>query len=137
MTVAHWNLISSLAIVAGAFAWLIKFATIVASDGKETVSGTAALLYDVGLLLLAGGVVGIALRLTRYRPLTTRLAASLLAPPAFFSTFLVLEFLIKPLIPKSWPNYVEDEAGIAVTAAVWLVIGLQLMFSRRNEERSS
>lgn len=137
MTAARWNLISKLAIIAGAFAWLIKFATILVLDGKETVSGAPALLYDVGLFLLAGGVVGIALRLTRYRPLIARLAASLLAPPAFLFTFLALNFLIKPLIPTSWPNYVADEAGLAVTAAVWLIIGLRLVTSRSSEERSS
>ena len=129
------NLISSLAIVAGALAWLVKFATIQASDGRETFSGAPALLYDVGLLLLAGGVVGIALRLTRGRPLLVRVAASVLEPPLFFSTFLGLDFLVKPLIPSGWPDYVEDEAGIAVTAAVWLIVGLTLVFSRRNEER--
>lgn len=136
MTVARWNMIPSLAILGGALAWLTKFGTILASDGKETVSGTPALLYDVGLLLLAGGVVGIALRLTRYRPLIARLAASLLAPLAFFSTFLALDFLVKPLIPKNWPIYVEDEAAIAATATLWLVIGLALVLNRRNEERS-
>ena len=135
MTVLRLNLISNIALVAGALAWLVKFATILASEGRETVTGVPALLYTVGLLLLAGGVVGIALRLTRGRPLLARVAASVLAPLLLFSTFLGLDFLVKSLIPSGWPDYVEDEAGIVFTAAVWQIVGLALVFSRRSEER--
>jgi hypothetical protein len=135
MSVTRWNLISSSAIIAGAFAWLLKFAAILASDGKETVSGPPALLYLIGLILLAGGVAAILLRLTAGRPFLLRFAAALLAPPAFFSTFLALDFLIQPVIPNGWPDYAKDEAGIAVTAVVWLVVGLGLLFSHSSEGR--
>jgi hypothetical protein len=135
MNLSRWNLISRSAIIAGASAWLIKLAAILASDGKETVSGLPALFYLVGLLLLAGGVAGILSRLTAGRPFMLRFAVTLLAPPAFFSTFLTLDFLIKPVIPNGWPDYAKDEAGIAVTAVVWLVVGLGLLFSPSTEGR--
>jgi hypothetical protein len=120
-------------ITAGGLTWLAKFASILASGGQETVSGAPALLYDVGLLLLVGGAVGIALHLTRRNALFARIAASLLALPAFFATFLLLDFLVQPGIPDGWRDYVRDEAGILVTAAVWLVIGLALVFRKRRE----
>ena len=137
MRTIHWNLISSSAIIAGAFAWLIKFAAILATDGKETVSGVPALFYLVGLTLLAGGAAGILLRLTAGRPFVLRFAVTLLAPPAFFSTFLALDSLIKPLIPNGWPDYAKDEAGIVATSVVWLVVGLRLLFNRSREGRLS
>ena len=132
MTAARWNLLLGLAIVAGALAWLVKFVVIWATEGRETVSGTSALLWDFGLFLLAGGAIGIALRLTRRNLLIIRIAASLLAPPLFFLLFLAIDFLVRSVIPNGWPSYVRDEAGIAVTAAVWFVLGLMVMASHRR-----
>lgn len=120
--------VPGVAFIAGGLVWLVKFAAIFASNGQETVSGAPGLLYDLGLLLLLGGAVAIALRLTRYRPLIVRITASLLALPAFFGTFMLLDFLAKPSIPEDWPGYMRDEAGILATAVVWLVIGLALIF---------
>ena len=135
LTAGRWNFISSLAIVSGALVWLVKFATIFASAGEETDSGMPAMFYVLGLLLMAGGLAGIAVGLTRHRPMIARIFAGLSAAAAFVATFLALDFLVRPLVPGNWPAYVGDEVSIVLTAAAWLAIGLGLMFKSRRVAR--
>jgi hypothetical protein len=123
--------LSGLAITCGALIWLVRFATILASAGKATASGVSSFLYDLGLVLLLGGIVGIVLYFTRYLPRVARITAGVLSPLAFFFLLVFVDFLAGRLVPQSWPTYVANEAGIAATAVLLLVVGLGLVYSRR------
>jgi len=113
-----------------------QFSIILTTAGQETVSGAPGLLWDAGLFLLVGGAIGIALHLTRHRPLIIRIVTSLLAPVVFFLSFLTLDFLVKSVIPSRWPSYVRDEASILVVAVICLVMSLIVLASGRRIVRS-
>lgn len=121
MTTERWIAIGSGAAVAGAFAFLAKLAVLAATDGQESVP--VATLYFLGIAFCAVGSSGIALRLLRRQRNAVRVAAVILSPLAFFGTFLSLDSTLVPLTRDHLPKWAEVEAGVFVTALIWLTAG--------------
>ena len=113
--------LTALAAAAGGAAWLVKFAVIAATDGAETLTAVTAVLYVLGVALMAVGAATVTLRATRGR---LPVLAAIAAPFLFFLSFLVLEAPAKALVGDAGPSWLDDEAGIALTGAFWLAIGL-------------
>lgn len=111
---------------AGSAAWLAKLAVIVATDGATTDTGAAAVLYLLGVALLAIGSAAVGLRLAARRPLALKIIAVATSPALFLLSYIVLDGIAKTLVGDAGPAWLEDEAGIALTAAFWLATGLLL-----------
>ncbi|MBA2461432.1 MAG: hypothetical protein H0V45_06670 [Actinobacteria bacterium] len=130
MTTQRFITIAAGAAVAGGVAWLIKLAVLAATDGAESLA--VATLYGSGLLLLAVGSIGIALRLLERRPLWLRIASGVLAPVVFFAAFLFLDSLLVPLTEEHVADWAKAEAGVLATALIWLAAGAWALRSSRN-----
>jgi hypothetical protein len=116
---------------AGGAAWLTKFAVILATDGAEkgAADTATAFFYITAVLLMSIGASCITLRLARGRGKLATVAAFVAAPFLFIVSYMVLDAIAKPLVGDAGPSWLGDEAGIALTGAVWLVLGLA---SRRS-----
>lgn len=110
----------------GGAAWLAKLAVIAATDGATTDTGAAAAFYLLGLALLAIGSAAVGLRVAAGRHLAVRIFAVALSPALFFVSFMLLDSIAKLLVGDAGPVWLQDEAGIGLTAAFWLVTGLLL-----------
>ena len=118
------NSIRTLGVVAaaGGAAWLAKFGVIVATDGAVDDEGAAAVFFVAGAVLMAVGAAAVTLRLARSA--ATALAAAIAAPLLWWVTFMVLEPLAEGAVGDAGASWLQDEAGIALTGAVWLALGL-------------
>ena len=114
---------------AGGAAWLLKFAVIVATDGRVDDTGAAAVFFVLGAVLMAVGAATLTLRAARGRG--TAIAAALLAPLLWAASFMVLDPLAQGAVGDAGPSWLQDESAIALTGAVWLAVGL---VSRRRRE---
>lgn len=121
---------------AGGAAWLGKLAVITATDGATTDTGAAAVLYVLGVALMAIGSAAVGMRLTAGRHLALRILAVAASPALFFLSFMLLDSIAKTLVGDAGPAWLEDEAGIGLTAAVWLLVGL-LMIGRTARTRAN
>ena len=110
--------ILSLAAAAGGAAWLAKVAVIATADD----SPLEPVLYLLGVSLLCIGAAGVTLRAARGT--ATKVAAVLAAPVLAILSYMLLEAIAKPLVGDAGPSWLQDEAGIALTGAVWLAAGL-------------
>lgn len=110
---------------AGGAAWLAKMAVITASDGATggTSEAAAAVLYLLGVLLLAAGASAVTLRLARGRGRAATAVAVLASPVVFWASFMLLEAVAKAVVGDTGPSWLKDEAGILLTGAVWLSVG--------------
>ena len=113
--------LTALAAAAGGAAWIVKFAVIAAAGG-DPADALTSVLYVGGIVLMAVGAATLTLRLARGRVLTA--LAALLAPFAFFASFVVLDGIAQALAGDVSPVWLGDEVGIVLTGAVWLIIGL-------------
>jgi len=107
--------------VAGGVAFFVKLAVLAATDGAESIA--VATFYFLGIGLCAVGSVGIALRLLRRFPRALRIVGVVLSPVAFFATFLFLDSIAVPPTREHVPNWAEVEAGVFLTALIWLGAG--------------
>ena len=135
MTNQRFTTIAAGAAVAGALALLAKLAVLAATDGAE--STPVALLYLVGLGLLALGTAGIALRLLERGPRVLRILAALVSPLLFFAAFLALDSLLVPLFGEQVPEWAQAEPGVFATAVLWLAAGAWALRPREAGRRGT
>ena len=115
--------ILALLAAAGGAAWLVKFAVIVASDGAEggAAEAAASVFFVAGAVLMAAGAATLTLRLPRGTALAV--AAAVAAPLLWWGSFVVLDALAQGAVGDAGPGWLQDEAAIALTGAVWLAVG--------------
>jgi len=111
---------------AGGAAWLAKLAVVAATDGATSDTGAAAIFYLLGVALLAIGSTAVGLWLAAGRHRAVRVLAVVLSPVLFFVSFMLLDSIAKLLVGDAGPAWLEDEAGIGLTAMFWLLTGLLL-----------
>lgn len=136
MTTQRWITLGAGAAVAGGVAFLAKLAVLAATDGAESIA--VATFYFLAIGLCAVGSVGIALRLLQRFPRALRIVGVVLSPVAFFATFLLLDSVAVPPTREHVPNWAEVEAGVFLTALIWLAAGawaLRTERSRQDEPR--
>ncbi len=121
MTTQRWITLGAGAAIAGGVAFLAKLAVLAATDGAESIG--VATFYFLGIGLCAVGSVGIALRLLQRFPRVLRVVGVVLSPVAFFATFLFLDSIAVPPTREHVPNWAEVEAGVFLTALIWLAAG--------------
>ena len=119
--------LTALAAIAGGAAWLAKITVIVATGGEVTSTGAAAVFYLLGAVLMAIGAATITLRLARGSRLL-QVVAVVAAPLLFFASFTLLDSIVATI---------DDEAGIALTGAVWLAVGLWAVRDSRDGVRTA
>lgn len=127
MTRERWIQIGSIAAALGGLSWLAKIAIIIATEGKVNDEGAAALFYILGVALMAIGSTAVGVRLANRRSSLLLIGAVVLSPVVFFVSSSVLDGIAKPLLENRGPAYWEDEAGIVVTALIWLLLGITLL----------
>lgn len=127
MTRERWIQIGSIAAALGGLSWLAKIAIIIATEGKVNDEGAAALFYILGVALMAIGSTAVGVRLANRRSSLLLIGAVVLSPVVFFVSSSVLDGNAKPLLENRGPAYWEDEAGIVVTALIWLLLGITLL----------
>ncbi len=128
----RWFGIAGAALVVGAAAWFAKIGVIVATAGRVTDTGAAAVFYLLGLALLFVGSTGLGLRLAANRAFALSVAAVVLSPVVFFVSFLVFDGIGRAIVGGSVPGYLLDEAGILLTAVAWLAVGATLLSAARG-----
>ena len=128
MTTQRWISVGAWAAIAGSLAFFVKLAVLAATDGADSLA--VATFYFLGVGLCALGTVGIALRLLQHRPLWLRLVGAALSPLAFFATFLFLDGVLVPPTRDHLPGWAEVEAGVFVTAVLWMAGGVWALRSR-------
>jgi len=120
----RWMKLATLALIAGGGAWLVKLVVIVATDGADSGAGDAAVaaFFLLGFVLLLSGSSAVGLWLTRGRGAVVRIGAALLAPVTFLVSMNLLDPLGETLVGDGGPNYIREEAGIFLTAVLWLAL---------------
>lgn len=132
MRIQQWAKIAGALLLAGSAAWFAKLAVIVGTDGRVIDSGAAAWLMNIGLVCLVLGTSGLALWITRHHSLIIRSGAVLASPVAFLGSFLILDAMTKLAVGNADPAYLHEEAGIAVAATIWLMLGAWLRAQTRE-----
>lgn len=122
-----WDRWAPAILLVGALSWLGKMVVIVVTDGRVDSTGAAAVFFIGGILFMAVGATGVGLWLTRGRAIWVQVASMLLSVIGFFVSFVILDSIAKPTVGKLGPDYMSDEAGILVTAIVWLLAAAALM----------
>ena len=122
--------LAAVAAVAAVVLWLVKALAIWNAGGLDE-SSLESPLFVAGLvaLLVAAGAFGAAV--TEGRPLAVRAAAAaagVIVGAAL--TILIQNAIVKPLLPES-TGWVEEEAGLWVSAA--LVAAVTLWWNSRRE----
>ena len=122
----QWMKVATLALIAGASAWLVKLVVIVITDGAESGAGdaTAAVFFLPGFVLLLTGSSAVGLWLTRSRGSVVRIVAGLLAPVVFLVSMNLLDPVGEALVGDLGPDYAREEAGILLAALLWLALGV-------------
>ena len=145
MSLSRWLIATAgLALVVGAVAWLTKMGVIIATDGRVTHTGAAGSSFTIGLWLLSVGAAGLGLRLTMSVDLVSRVIITVLFPFVFilsFFVFLVIGYAIvavaRVIVGDALPRYMLEEAGILISAVVWMVIGAVLLFGSVRKPRNA
>jgi hypothetical protein len=111
---------------AGGAAWLTKFLIILATDGAEDGAADTAtsVFYILAVLLMCAGAATLTLRVANGRGRIAHVAAFVVAPFVFIASYMALDAVAVALVGDTGPSWLNDEAGIALTGAVWLAIGL-------------
>lgn len=99
---------------------------IAATDGAEAGAGSAAaaVLYVLGVALMAVGLAGVAAALAAGRHLLLRVACGIGGLLSFFVSYTVLDGIAKALVGDAGPAWLSDEAGILVTGGMLAAAGL-------------
>jgi hypothetical protein len=131
--------IATLALIAGASAWLAKLVVIVTTDGADNGAGDAAtaVFFLLGFVLLLGGSSAVGLGLTRGRGRVVRIAAALLASVAFLVSWLALQPVGEAMVGDLGPNYVREESAIWLNALLWLALGILVAVGSRPRRLSA
>jgi hypothetical protein len=145
MSLSRWLIATAgLALVAGAMAWLTKIGVIIATDGRVTHTGAAGSSFTIGLWLLAVGAAGLGLRLTMSVDLLSRVIITVLFPFVFVLSFFVFSAIgyasvavARLIVGDALPRYMLGEAGILISAVVWMVIGAVLLFGSVRKPRNA
>ena len=139
-----WTAIAGTILVVGGVAWLLKLWVIVATDGRVVATGAAGAFFDLGFYSLLVGSTGLGVRLTRNQEPALRGVAAVGSPVVFvlaFAIFSAVGYAILAvggaLVGISPPGYLLEEAGIFISAVVWLAIGLALLFGSVREPRKA
>ena len=136
MSLSRWLIATAgLALVVGAMAWLTKIGVIIATDGRVTYTGAAGSSFTIGLGPLSVGAAGLGLRLTMSVDLVSRVIITVLFPFVFILSFFVFSVIGYAIVAvarviggDALPRYMLGEAGILISAVVWMVIGAVLLF---------
>jgi hypothetical protein len=135
-----WTAIAGTILIVGGVAWLLKLWVIVATDGRVVTTGAAGAFFDLGFYSLIVGSTGLGVRLTRNQEPTLRGVAAVGSMAAFFLAFSLFSAVGYAalavggaVIGVSLPGYLLEEAGIFISAVVWLAIGLALLFGSVRE----
>ncbi|MGI8643215.1 MAG: hypothetical protein ACR2LS_03760 [Thermomicrobiales bacterium] len=127
MTRERWIDIGSIAAALGGLSWLAKVAVIIATDGRVTDEGAAALFYILGVALMTIGSTAVGVLLAGHRSRLALAVAVALSPIFFFVSYAILDGIAKPLAGDRGPAYWVDEAGILATGLAWLMLGIGLL----------
>ena len=145
MSLSKWLIATAgLALVVGAMAWLTKIGVIIATDGRVTHTGAAGSSFTIGLGLLSVGAAGLGLRLTMSVDLVSRVIITVLFPFVFILSFFVFSVIgyaivavARLIVGDALPRYMLGEAGILISAVVWMVIGAVLLFGSVRKPRNA
>ena len=145
MSLSRWLIATAgLALVVGAMAWLTKIGVIIATDGRVTHTGAAGASFTIGLGLLSVGAAGLGLRLTTSVDLVLRVILTVGFPFVFVLSFFVFSAIgyvivagARVIVGDALPRYMLGEAGILISAVVWMVIGAVLLFGSVRKPRNA
>ena len=145
MSLSRWLIATAgLALVVGAMAWLTKIGVIIATDGRVTHTGAAGSSFTIGLGLLSVGAAGLGLRLTTSVDLVLRVILTVGFPFVFVLSFFVFSAIgyvivagARVIVGDALPRYMLGEAGILISAVVWMVIGAVLLFGSVRKPRNA
>ena len=145
MSLSRWLIATAgLVLVVGAMAWLAKIGVIIATDGRVTHTGAAGSSFTIGLWLLAVGAAGLGLRLARNLDLALRVMFTVGFPFVFVFSFFVFSAIgyvivagARLIVGDALPRYMLGEAGILISAVVWMVIGAVLLFDSVRKPRNA
>ena len=145
MSLSRWLIATAgLALVVGAMAWLTKIGVIIATDGRVTHTGAAGSSFTIGLGLLSVGAAGLGLRLTMSVDLVSRVIITVLFPFVFVLSFFVFSAIgyvivagARVIVGDALPRYMLGEAGILISAVVWMVIGAVLLSGSVRKPRNA
>jgi hypothetical protein len=145
MSLSRWLIATAgLALVVGAMAWLTKIGVIIATDGRVTHTGAAGSSFTIGLGLLSVGAAGLGLRLTMNVDLVLRVILTVGFPFVFVLSFFVFSAIgyvivagARVIVGDALPRYMLGEAGILISAVVWMVIGAVLLFGSVRKPRNA
>lgn len=117
---------SSILLAAGGLAWLAKMAVIVATDGAETGTGSAAaaVFFLLGVALMPVGLAGVGAALAAGRHPLLRVVAGIAGFLSAFVCYSVLEGIAQSLVGDTDPTWIGEEIGILVTGVVLAATGL-------------
>ncbi len=125
-------------------AWLSKLRVIVATDGRVVATGAAATFFDLGLYLLIVGSTWIGVRLMMNQEPSMRVVLAVASPVAFILSFALFSGIGYAILAVggalagvSPPSYLLEEAGIFISAVVWLIIGVILLFGSVRKPRTA
>ena len=86
----------------------------------------------IGALSLLAGSTSLGLWLTRTRGTAVRILAAVASIVVFWVTFGFIDEGMQSLLGTTDPAWIHDEAGIVVTAVIWLAIGLRVRARARG-----
>ena len=127
--------VAAVAAVSALLLWLLKALAIWSAGGLDE-SALESPLFVAGLLALVVAAAAFGAALTEGRPLAVRVgaaAAGVVLGAAL--SILVQEGIVKPLLPAS-TGWVEEEAGLWVSAALVVVVVLWWNARRGNDARA-
>lgn len=119
-------------LVLGALAWLVKVSLIAANGGTNTNEGAVAVFFAIGALGLLLGSSSLGLWLARRRPLVIAIVAGVASIAVFWLTFGLIDEALQSIVGDAGPVWFDEEAGIVVTALIWLAIGIALVRRTRS-----
>lgn len=129
-----WIAIAGTALVVGGVAWILKLWVIVATDGRVVATGAAGAFFDLGHYSLLVGSTGLGLRLTMNQDPSLRVVLAVASPVAFYVSFAIFSAIGyaivaigRVIVGDALPSYLLEEAGIFLSAVVWLVVGIWLV----------
>lgn len=145
MSLSRWLIATAgLVLIIGAMAWLTKIGVIIATDGRVTHTGAAGSSFTIGLGLLSVGAAGLGLRLTMSVDLVLRVILTVGFPFVFVLSFFVFSAIgymivagARVIVGDALPPYMLGEAGILISAVVWMVIGVVLLFDSVRKLRNA
>ncbi len=122
----------------------MKLWVIVSTDGRVVATGAAGAFFDLGFYSLLVGSTGLGVRLTRNQEPALRGVAAVGSPVVFILSFALFSGIGYAILAVggafagiSPPSYLLEEAGIFISAVVWLAIGLALLFDSVREPRKA